>query len=85
MPHYRCRRRQQIAIADSNGFTDHSGLIVECEEAERVFGKEVASNLKTNKHGNVILYPQPFDDPNDPQNVNSRLIQKLVLGSTADK
>lgn len=68
---------EQIAIADSRGFTDHSGLVVEPEEAERVFGKEVAGNLKTNHHGNVVLYPQPTDDPNDPQNVSGRRIYVL--------
>ena len=62
---------QQIAIADSRGFTDHSGLVIEPEEAERVFGKDVAVNLKTNHHGNVVLYPQPTDNPDDPQNVSA--------------
>lgn len=43
---------------------------MEPEEAARVFGKDVAANLKLNHHGNVVLYPQPTDDPNDPQNVS---------------
>lgn len=71
------RTNCQIAIADSRGFTDHSGLVVEPQEAERVFGKEVASNLKLNQHGNVVLYPQPFDDPNDPQNVRGYHLYKI--------
>jgi hypothetical protein len=61
----------QNLIADSHGYKDHSGLVVEPAEAAKVFGEDVASKLKTNKHGNLILYPQPTDDPNDPQNVSA--------------
>lgn len=72
---------QQIAIADSRGFTDHSGLIIEPDEAERVFGKDVAANLKTNHHGNVVLYPQPTDNPDDPQNVNVHHVWQVIVQS----
>lgn len=57
-------------MAEARGHPVSSGLVVEIEEAKRVFGEDVASKLKTNKHGNIVLYPQPTDNADDPQNVS---------------
>lgn len=38
-------------------------------EARIEFGDAVASRLKLTKDGTKVLWPQPADDPNDPQNV----------------
>ena len=38
-------------------------------EAHIEFGDEVASRLKLSPDGNIVLWPQPSDDPEDPQNV----------------
>ena len=38
-------------------------------EAREEFGNEVASKLKLTKDGLLVLWPQPSDDPADPQNV----------------
>ncbi|CEL60851.1 putative MFS-type transporter C1271,10c OS=Schizosaccharomyces pombe (strain 972 / ATCC 24843) GN=SPBC1271.10c PE=1 SV=1 [Rhizoctonia solani AG-1 IB] len=46
-------------------------LVVESKEAEREYGLEVASALKTTEDGSYILWPQPREDPNDPLNWSS--------------
>jgi hypothetical protein len=38
-------------------------------EARVEFGDEVASRLKLSPDGRTVLWPQPSDDPEDPQNV----------------
>ena len=38
-------------------------------EARIEFGDVVASRLKLSKDGTKVLWPQPADDPLDPQNV----------------
>ncbi|EKM56913.1 uncharacterized protein PHACADRAFT_254299 [Phanerochaete carnosa HHB-10118-sp] len=43
-------------------------LVVDPEEAKIEFGEEVASKLKLSKDGTKVLWPQPTDDPEDPQN-----------------
>lgn len=47
-----------------------SGLIVDPEEAKREFGESVVSLMKLSEDGTKVLWPQPSDDPNDPQNVS---------------
>ncbi|CAE6445754.1 unnamed protein product [Rhizoctonia solani] len=49
---------------------DHQ-LVVDVKEAEREYGFEVASALKTTEDGSCILWPQPREDPNDPLNWSS--------------
>ena len=39
-------------------------------ETQREFGKEIASRLKLSADGKYVLWPQPTDDPEDPQNVS---------------
>ena len=41
-----------------------------CREAKVEFGEQVASRLKLSKDGTKVLWPQPTDDPEDPQNVS---------------
>jgi hypothetical protein len=38
-------------------------------EARIEFGDTVASHLKLSPDGKIVLWPQPSDDPEDPQNV----------------
>jgi hypothetical protein len=40
-------------------------------EARIEFGEEVASRLKLSPDGKIVLWPQPSDDPEDPQNVRT--------------
>ncbi|GAA5979068.1 hypothetical protein JCM10908_002794 [Rhodotorula pacifica] len=70
------------AIQEAHGFKAEAGrLVVDPEEARIEYGEEVASRLKRNRRGDKILWPQPSDDPNDPQNWSSRKknIQLVVL------
>ena len=41
-------------------------------EARIEFGEAVARKLKLSKDGTKVLWPQPADDPEDPQNVRPR-------------
>ncbi|EKM49828.1 uncharacterized protein PHACADRAFT_265536 [Phanerochaete carnosa HHB-10118-sp] len=43
-------------------------LVVAPEEAKVEFGEEVAKALKLTPDGTTVLWPQPSDDPEDPQN-----------------
>ncbi|KAI0711544.1 MFS general substrate transporter [Earliella scabrosa] len=43
-------------------------LVVDPEEAKIEFGEHVASRLKLSADGTKVLWPQPSDDPEDPQN-----------------
>lgn len=36
----------------------------------RQYGEEIASRLKLSKDGKYVLWPQPTDRPEDPQNVS---------------
>ena len=44
-------------------------------EARVEFGEKVAARLKLSRDGTKVLWPQPSDDPEDPQNV--RMIPKF--------
>lgn len=46
------------AIAEQHGFSDHTGLVVDIEEARREFGEDVANKLKLAKDGRTILWPR---------------------------
>ncbi|KZT71737.1 MFS general substrate transporter [Daedalea quercina L-15889] len=43
-------------------------LVIDPEEAKVEFGDEIAERLKLSEDGTVILWPQPTEDPEDPQN-----------------
>lgn len=42
-------------------------------EAKIEFGEVVARRLKLSADGTKVLWPQPADDPEDPQNVRSSM------------
>ncbi len=44
-------------------------ILIAYREARIEFGEKVASRLKLSRDGTKVLWPQPSDDPNDPQNV----------------
>ncbi|GAA6000919.1 hypothetical protein JCM10207_004719 [Rhodosporidiobolus poonsookiae] len=70
------------AVQEAQGFKPDDGrLVVDPAEARIEYGEEIASRLKTNRKGTKILWPQPTDDPNDPQNwsATKKNIQLLVL------
>lgn len=47
------------------GLADHP-----CNREARIeFGDKVASRLKLSPDGKTVLWPQPSDEPEDPQNV----------------
>lgn len=53
-------------------------------QARVEFGEALASNLKLSKDGSMVLWPQPSDDPNDPQNVRvllniNVLVQIMII------
>ncbi|THH26494.1 hypothetical protein EUX98_g7695 [Antrodiella citrinella] len=48
--------------------TNVGRLVVDIEEAKIEFGEEIANNLKLAEDGKTVLWPQPTDDPEDPQN-----------------
>ncbi|KAH9039516.1 MFS general substrate transporter [Lactarius pseudohatsudake] len=43
-------------------------LVLDPTEAQIEFGDKVASRLKLSPDGKTVLWPQPTDDPEDPQN-----------------
>lgn len=45
-------------------------LVVDPAEARVEFGDKVADRLKLSVDGTVVLWPQPTDNPEDPQNVS---------------
>ncbi|KAG2339662.1 MFS general substrate transporter [Suillus weaverae] len=47
-------------------------LVIDPQQAKVQFGEALASTLKLSPDGSTILWPQPADDPNDPQNWNDR-------------
>ncbi|KAF8877198.1 major facilitator superfamily domain-containing protein [Infundibulicybe gibba] len=56
-------------------------LVLDPEEAIVEFGEPFASKLKLTKDGTKILWPQPTDDPEDPQNWSDRRkgVQLLII------
>ncbi|KAF9563346.1 MFS general substrate transporter [Agrocybe pediades] len=43
-------------------------LVLDPAEARKEFGEEIASKLKLSPDGKYVLWPQPTNDPADPQN-----------------
>ncbi|KAJ7766303.1 MFS general substrate transporter [Mycena maculata] len=52
-------------------------LVIDPEEAKIEFGEAVASRLKLSPDGTKVLWPQPTDSPEDPQNWSDR--RKLLM------
>ncbi|GAA6061104.1 hypothetical protein JCM10212_006135 [Sporobolomyces blumeae] len=74
------------AVQEAQGFKPADGrLVVDPAEARIEYGEEIASKLKTNRKGTKILWPQPSDDPNDPQNWSpvKKNIQLVILTMAA--
>lgn len=55
----------RLSFVSSERLADHSTN----SEARIEFGDTVASRLKLSPDGKIVLWPQPADDPEDPQNV----------------
>ncbi|KAH9950836.1 MFS general substrate transporter [Amylocystis lapponica] len=54
---------------DLNSYHEHNAgrLVLDPDEAVIEFGEEVAKRLKLSADGSKVLWPQPTDDPEDPQ------------------
>ncbi|KIJ36590.1 hypothetical protein M422DRAFT_61133 [Sphaerobolus stellatus SS14] len=60
-------------------------LVVDPRKAQLVFGEDISSALKLSEDGKFVLWPQPTDDPADPQNWNTRRksLQLAIITLTA--
>ncbi|KAH9974780.1 MFS general substrate transporter [Lactifluus volemus] len=56
-------------------------LVLDPSEARIEFGNKIASRLKLSSDGKTILWPQPTDDPEDPQNWSERrkTVQLIII------
>ncbi|KAI0264619.1 MFS general substrate transporter [Gloeopeniophorella convolvens] len=56
-------------------------LVLDPEEARIEFGEEVAARLKLSPDGKTVLWPQPADDPEDPQNWSEweKTVQLVII------
>ncbi|KAJ7723411.1 major facilitator superfamily domain-containing protein [Mycena metata] len=54
-------------------------LVIDPEEAKVEFGEAVASRLKLSRDGTKVLWPQPTDSPEDPQNWSDRRKSLLLI------
>lgn len=50
-------------------------------EAIAEFGDDVARRLKLSQDGTKVLWPQPTDDPEDPQNVRLHCLTVWIFGA----
>lgn len=61
---------------------DNAGqLVCDPREARVEFGEAVSSQLKLSSDGQYVLWPQPTDDPDDPQNWSDRekTLQLMII------
>ncbi|EJD08564.1 MFS general substrate transporter [Fomitiporia mediterranea MF3/22] len=65
----------------ANYYEENAGsLVIDPEEAKIEFGEKAASGLKLSRDGTKVLWPQPSDDPEDPQNWSDhRKILHLII------
>ncbi|KAL5492566.1 hypothetical protein ACEPAI_4013 [Sanghuangporus weigelae] len=66
----------------ANYYEENAGsLVVDPAEARIEFGENIASRLKLSRDGTKVLWPQPSDDPEDPQNWSDRrkLLHLLII------
>ncbi|KAI0252929.1 major facilitator superfamily domain-containing protein, partial [Lactifluus subvellereus] len=56
-------------------------LVLDPIEARIEFGNEIASRLKLSPDGKTVLWPQPTDDPEDPQNWSEgrKTVQLIIV------
>ncbi|KAK7031295.1 hypothetical protein VNI00_013550 [Paramarasmius palmivorus] len=67
-------KEKELAEVDLATFHEREAgrLILDPAEARIEFGERFAARLKLTEDGKTILWPQPTDDPADPQNWSSR-------------
>jgi len=76
-------RDQLDQAADAHGFHSHTGLVVDIDEARREFGDDIANSLKLASDGKTILWPQPTNRPDDPQNWSTKKKNFLLFVMTS--
>lgn len=56
-------------------------IIILFREAKIEFGEAIASKLKLSRDGTKVLWPQPTDSPDDPQNWSDRrkALQLIII------
>ncbi|KAH7924714.1 hypothetical protein BV22DRAFT_491405 [Leucogyrophana mollusca] len=56
-------------------------LVIDPQQAKVEFGEVVAAKLKLSEDGTKVLWPQPTDDPNDPQNwsANRKALHLFIM------
>jgi hypothetical protein len=61
------------AEAEKHGFREHRAgrLVLDPSEARAEFGDAIADRLKLSKDGRFVLWPQPTNRLEDPQNVQN--------------
>ncbi|KAF7348494.1 MFS general substrate transporter [Mycena venus] len=66
---------------DLYAYHEHAAgrLVIDPEEAKLEFGEDVASRLKLSSDGTKVLWPQPTDSPDDPQNWSDRRKSLLLV------
>ncbi|CCM05347.1 uncharacterized protein FIBRA_07561 [Fibroporia radiculosa] len=72
--------QEELAASVSNedfdlfSYHEHNAgrLVIDPKEARVEFGEDVARRLKLSSDGTKVLWPQPRDDPEDPQNWSDR-------------
>ncbi|KAI0318085.1 major facilitator superfamily domain-containing protein [Amylostereum chailletii] len=65
--------QDSVSEIDLLSYHEHRAgrLVVDPEEARIEFGDAVAARLKLTADGTKVLWPQPTDDPEDPQNARA--------------
>ncbi|KAI0000632.1 MFS general substrate transporter [Russula compacta] len=74
--------KSDVGIAFTKYHEQHAGrLVLDPEEARIEFGENLASQLKLSPDGKTVLWPQPTDDPEDPQNWSERrkTVQLMII------
>ena len=67
-----------LILRESTIILQRSLIPLSLSEAREEFGNEVTSKLKLTKDGRFVLWPQPSDDPEDPQNVCLSISSELL-------
>ncbi|KAJ3572242.1 hypothetical protein NP233_g3222 [Leucocoprinus birnbaumii] len=77
--------KDDVPTVDLDIYTYHETnagrLVLDPVEARKEFGAEISLKLKLTKDGKKVLWPQPTDDPNDPQNWSNaqKHLQLLII------
>ncbi|KAJ7255229.1 major facilitator superfamily domain-containing protein [Mycena rebaudengoi] len=77
------KRDHDSETSDIDLYTVHEQragrLVIDPEEAKIEFGEAVAARLKLTPDGTKVLWPQPTDSPDDPQNWSERRKSLLLI------